>query len=183
MLTRITVGIVISLWLTACASSAGESKPEWTAAPDVDISENANFWWVDEQRAAPTTILDNQISRALRGQLTGKGYAEQPETPDILISYETLEQEIVKKANPVRIGFGMGSWGGNSGGSVGSSVDVSGDDEVSYQHQIVIRVVDVETDQEIWIGTSETFEQTPDDATVNAAVAGVMAGFPSSAMS
>ena len=178
MLIRIGVWLVAGLLLTACASSAPESKPEWTAAPDVDISQNANFWWVDEQRAAPTTILDNQISRALRGQLTGKGYTEQPETPDILISYETLELEIVKKANPMRIGFGMGSWGGSSGGSVGSSVDVSRDDEISYQHQIVIRVTDVDTDQEIWIGTSATFQQTPDDATINAAVAGVMAGFP-----
>lgn len=178
MLSRLIAVSVLGVILAGCASSSSEAKPEWTAAPDVDITTNSSFWWVDELSAAPNTILDNQISKALRGQLTGKGYAEQPETPDILISYETLELEVVKKANPMRIGFGMGSWGGNSGGSVGSSVDVSGDDEVSYQHQIVIRVTDVETDQEIWIGTSTTFDQTPDDATINGAVAGVMAGFP-----
>jgi hypothetical protein len=178
MLFRLTTGVLLAAYLAGCASTPSEQKPEWTAATGVDITAKPDFWWIDELRASPNTILDNQISRALRAQLTAKGYTEQPETPDILISYETLELEIVKKANPMRIGFGVGSWGGSSGGSVGSSVDVSGDDEISYQHQIVIRVVDTDTDQEIWIGTSTTFGQTPDDTTINNAVAGVMAGFP-----
>ena len=178
MFVRFSTVVLLAAFLVGCASTPSEQKPEWTAASGVDITTNSKFWWIDELRASPNTILDTQISGALRGQLKQKGYTEQPETPDMLISYETLELEIVKKANPMRIGFGMGSWGGNSGGSVGSSVDVSGDDEVRYQHQIVIRVVDAKSDQEIWIGTSTTFDQTPDDATINNAVAGVMAGFP-----
>jgi hypothetical protein len=178
MLFRFRTISWLALCLAGCATSPAPPKPDWVAATDVDITANVDFWWIDELSAAPSTILDNQISRALRAQLTSKGYVEAPEMPDMLVSYETLELEIVKKANPMRIGIGVGSWGGSSGGSVGSSVDVSGDDEVSYQHQIVIRVTDLRTDQEIWIGTSTTFEQTPDDATVAAAVAGVMAGFP-----
>jgi len=169
--------VAVLFTVVGCAIS-NSSKPEWTTATGSDIPAAATFGWVDEFSAAPSSILDNQISTALRNEFEKKGYVETSDAPDIVISYETIEIEKVKESNPVRIGIGVGSWGGSSGGSVGSSVDVGGDAEILLQNQLVVRALDPQTNQEVWIGTSTTFDEHPGDAVINTAVAELMQGFP-----
>jgi len=169
------VGLLFTV--VGCASS-NQPKPEWTTATGSDIPAAATFGWIDEFSAAPSSILDNQISNALRNEFKKKGYVESSDAPDFVVSYETIEIEKVKESNPVRIGIGVGSWGGSSGGSVGSSVDVGGDAEVLLQNQLVVRALDPDTDQEVWIGTTTTFDEHPGDAVINTAVADLMQGFP-----
>jgi hypothetical protein len=170
--------VCLLLLMVGCAATSDEAKPDWTTATGSDIPASTTFGWIDEFSAAPSSILDNQISTALRNEFVKKGYAESTDSPDLVISYETMEIEKVKPSNPVRIGFGVGSWGGSGGGSVGSSVDVGGDEEVLLQHQMVVRVLDPETDQEVWIGTTTTFDEHPDDAVISTAVVELMQGFP-----
>jgi hypothetical protein len=169
---------VAALFTVVGCATSNQPKAESTTATGSDIPASATFGWVDEFSAAPSSILDNQISNALRNEFTKKGYVESSAVPDIVISYETIEIEKVKESNPVRIGIGVGSWGGSSGGSVGSSVDVGGDEEVLLQNQLVVRALDPNTDQEVWIGTSTTFDEHPGDAVINTTVAELMQGFP-----
>jgi len=165
------------LLLAGCAGSSAP-KPDWEVAPDADIPALATFYWADDISASPNTIMETQISNAVRNELASRGYTESSQTPDFLVSYETLEREKVKQGNPVRLGIGVGSWGGSTGGSVGTSVDVGGDDEVLYENQLVVRALDSENRKELWIGTTTTFDQHPDGAMIEGVVAGVMQGFP-----
>jgi len=46
-----------------------------------------------------------------------RGYVESASDPDLRIAYQTTSQDKVE-SNPVRVGVGVGSWGGSFGGSV-----------------------------------------------------------------
>lgn len=170
----------VSVTLTGCASDSA-NKPVWVSASDVDFSTLETFAWDGPADVAPVTILDNQIRESLRTQLTARGFKETSEDPDFLISHETIEHDALKKGNPVRIGVGVGSWGGNVGGSVGTSVDVGEKDQMVQQLKLEVHAVDPDQDREIWAGTSAPLPERPDAAAINRAIVDLMAGFPAKA--
>ena len=169
--------VVLTGAAAGCASDAG-NKPVWVSASDADIPALETFGWDGPADVAPVTILDNQIRDALRAQLLSKGYSETSENPDFLIAHETIEHDALKKGNPVRIGIGVGSWGGNVGGSVGTSVDVGEKDKMVQQLKLQVHALDPDRDREIWAGTSAVLPERPDSAAVNRAVVDLMTGFP-----
>lgn len=160
-----------------CAGSP-DAKPRWVEAAGSNISGYETFGWLDRSGQPPVTILDNQIRDAIRADLLQKGYVETDRSPDFRVGHETFEAAAVKQGNPVRIGIGVGSWGGNVGGSVGTSVDVGDKEKVVQQLSVTIRAVDPDDDREVWIGTTAPMGDRPDAATVSKTVAGVMKGFP-----
>lgn len=171
--------LLLAAITVACGcSSGGQSRPTWETAPGVDIPAFSTFGWVDEITAAPNTILESQITDALRSGLTGKGYVETSDAPDVLIGYEILEREVTKQGSPIRLGVGLGSYGGNVGGSVGSSVDVGGKAGVLQLSQLTVRALESGSRREAWIGSTATFEPQPDAALVKRVVADVLKGFP-----
>ena len=174
---RVAVFISLLILISGCSGS-GQPKPDWDAAPGVDIPALTTFGWVDEISGSPNTILEKQISTALRNAFLKKGYVENSDAPDFLVGYETVELESAKPSNPVRIGIGVGTWGSNVGGSVGTSVGVGGKEKVLYQNRLTVRALDPQTSQEVWIGITTTFEQRPNAAEIDRVVAGVMKGFP-----
>ncbi len=176
----IALAFVAAGTLIGCAGDAG-NKPVWVSASDSDIPALATFGWDGPADVAPVTILDNQIRDALRTQLLAKGFTETSENPDFLISHETIEHDALKKGNPVRIGFGVGSWGSNVGGSVGTSVDVGEKDKMVQQLKLQVHALDPERAREIWAGTSAVLPERPDAAAVNQAVVDLMTGFPAKA--
>ena len=178
LLPRALYVFAIAVLISGCSSNP-QPKADWSTATGADVAGYATFGWVDEFSAAPKTILDQQISNALRNGLRARGYLETSEMPDFRISYETFELETTERSNPVRIGIGVGSWGGSSGGSVGSSVDVGGGEEVRLQHQLVVRLVDSRTDEEVWIGTTTTFAQHAEAGVIDSVVAELLEGIPS----
>jgi len=176
---RLGVAVIIGLLVLMSGCSSGDQpKPDWDAAPGIDIPAFATFGWVDEISGSPNTILETQISTALRSEFLKKGYVETSDAPDFLVRYETVELELAKQSNPVSIGIGVGSWGSNVGGSVGTSVGVGGKEEVRLKNRLTVRALDPETSQEVWIGITTTFEQRPNAAEIDRVVAGVMKGFP-----
>jgi hypothetical protein len=164
--------------LTSSCSTSSAPKADWSTATGADVAAYATFGWIDDFSAAPNTILDQQISNALRNGLRARGYLETSEVPDFRVSYETFELETTERSNPVRIGIGVGSWGGSTGGSVGSSVDVGRGEEVRLQHQLVVRILDSRTDEEVWIGTTTTFEQHAGAGVIDSVVAELLEGIP-----
>jgi hypothetical protein len=176
---RFRFAVIVSLlFLMSGCSGSSQPKPDWGAAPGVDIPAFTTFGWVSEISGSPNTILETQISNALRSEFLKKGYVETSDAPDFLVRYETVELESTKQSNPVSIGIGVGSWGSNVGGSVGTSVGVGGKEKVLYQNRLTVRALDPETSQEVWIGITTTFEQRPNVAEIDRVVAGVMKGFP-----
>jgi hypothetical protein len=162
--------------LLGCASGP-DSKPVWVSASDADFSAFDSFGWAGPERE-PATILDSQIRDAIRTQLLAKGYTEAAGEPDLLIRHETIEKDALKQGNPVRIGIGVGSWGGNVGGSVGTSVDVGEKDQLVQQLQIAIHALDPGEDREVWAGNTAALPERPDSAAVNRAVSSLLEGFP-----
>ena len=81
------------------------------------------------------------------------------------------------ESNPVRVGVGMGSWGGNFGGSV----NVSSPSVRNYQEgTLVIHAIDVARNAEVWQGriSGRIGKGSLEPAAVTAAVAGRDAGLP-----
>jgi len=124
------------------------------------------------------TILDNQIRAAVRAELVARGYREADDAPDFVVHHETIEGEAVEQGSPVRIGIGIGSWGGRVGGSVGTSVDVGGKDRVLQQQRIALRVLEPNERRELWVGTTAVLDERPDPAAIDRAVAALMKAFP-----
>ena len=165
----------ILLTLMGCAS-APENKPVWVAASDVDFAALNTFGW--ENGMAPATIIDTEIRSAIRNELTAKGYQEATINPDFLIAHETLERDAIKQGNPVRIGIGVGSWGGNVGGRVGTSVDVGEKDKMVHELRIAIHMLDASGEREIWTGTSGAMPERPVAEAISMAVSALLEAFP-----
>ena len=110
--------------------------------------------------------------------MTAKGYQETSSDPDFLVAHETLERDAIKQGNPVRIGIGVGSWGGNVGGSVGTSVDVGEKDKLVHELRIALRMLDASGEREIWTGTSGSMPERPVAEAVSGAVAELLEAFP-----
>ena len=170
--------------LLGCATG-GSSKPESAIAPGADIAAYRSFGWESAGGSPATTdqplsIRDANIQNAIRAQLTEKGYSEVEDRPDFRISYEAAAYMKEKTSNPVRIGIGVGSWGGNVGGGVGTSVPVGSQGVVTTQEsRLTIHAVDQKSNAEVWVGTTTgDIQQGLDAGAVDKAVAGMLAGFP-----
>jgi hypothetical protein len=105
-----------------------------------------------------------------------RGYTESAEDPDLRIAYETTSAEQVE-SNPVRIGIGVGSWGGSAGGSV----NVGSPSVRNYREgTLVIHAIDTERNAEVWQGriSSKLTEGSTETAAVTSAVTAAMRDFP-----
>jgi hypothetical protein len=177
MITPLRIAALsLSLMLAVGCASSTDSKPTWTQAPEADIAGYTTFGWEEDE--APATILDNQIRNAIRSDLVTKGYVESSDAPDFLIDHEAVEHDAVERGNPVRIGVGVGSWGGHVGGSVGTSVDVGDKDKVVQQLRLTIRAVDPDERREVWVGTTAPMNERPDASAVANAIGALLKEFP-----
>jgi hypothetical protein len=168
--------------LAGCATTPAP-RHESQAAPGVDLAGYGTFSLAspagDAAGDPPLRILDANIRDAIRAEMTRRGYREDDGSPDLRIDYETAAQDKVR-SSPVRFGVGMGSWGGNVGGSV--SMGTPGVE--SYEEgRLVIHVADAAKNQEVWYGTvsGQVDRQKLDADAVARGVALAMEGFPARA--
>jgi len=171
-----------ALALAGCASQA--PQPTAMRDPQANFSAYRTFAFDEKARIdasgqqQPLTILDQNIRAAIATQLKAKGYAEAAAgtTPDLLVSYEKAKSDTIKN-NPFRIGIGVGSWGGNSGGAVSTSTPSA---KKVTEGTLVIHAIDPAREAAVWEGrvTRELGKEGPDPALVQAAVAEVFEEFP-----
>ena len=166
---------VVLLVVFGCASNPS-AKPVWVAASDVDFTTLETFGW--DSDVEPATIVDTEIRAAIRKVLTAKGYRESDSNPAFRVSHETLERDAIKQGNPVRIGIGVGSWGGNVGGSVGTSVDVGEKDRMIHELRIAVRMLDSTGEREIWSGTTGAMPERPVAEAVSGAISELLEVYP-----
>lgn len=141
------------LGLVVGCTTPSPPRHESQAVPGVDLASYGTFSLTNPAGASeadpPMRMLDVNIRSALKAEMTKRGFREVEANPDLRIDYETTAQDKIK-SSPVRIGIGMGSWGGNVGGSVG----VSSSSVQSYQEgRLIIHVADTAKNQEVWNGT------------------------------
>jgi len=185
MRLRVSHAAFVLLFVLLGCASGGSPKRESVTAPGADIAAYETFGWqpASESPGAsqpPLSILDASIHDAIRAQLIQKGYREVADAPEFRISFETAAYIKEKVSNPVRIGVGVGSWGGNVGGGVSTSVPVGSEGVVSEQEtRLTIRAVDEKSNREVWVGsTAGEIREGSGAAAIEKAVAGTMEKFP-----
>jgi hypothetical protein len=179
-LQLIAVALVATGGLVAgCASPP--PKPETMRDPSVNFSNYKTFGWTSDgmpDAEAPVKLLDTNIRNAITGVMQRKGYAPAPPgtTPDLRMTYETATADKIEN-NPVRVGIGLGSWGGNYGGSVNMG---SPSIRNFTEGTLVIHAIDPARNAEVWQGrvSGKMTKGSTEPAAINQAVATAMADFP-----
>jgi hypothetical protein len=168
----------VTLVLASCAAPA--PAPVSMRDPNADFSKYQTYGWtrpttVDGQDA-PLQLLDRNIRAAIANELGRRGYVEAAENPDLRIAYETASADKIE-SNPVRVGVGVGSWGGNVGGSIG----VGSPSARNYREgSLVIHAIDRAQNAEVWQGriSGRMTQGSVEAAAVQSAVSAAMRDFP-----
>jgi hypothetical protein len=167
-------------FVAGCASPP--PKPETMRDPGVNFSSFKTFGWTaggtTDATEAPVRLLDANIRAAISDVMKRKGYVEAPAgtTPDLRIAYETASAEKLEN-NPVRVGIGVGSWGGNVGGSVSMG---SPSIRNFTEGTLVVHAIDTTRNAEVWQGrvSGKMTKGSLEPTAINQAVATAMADFP-----
>jgi hypothetical protein len=166
--------------LPGCASPP--AQPESMRDPKADFAAFRTFGWTSgtgvDAGDQPLRLLDSNIRSAVTAELTRRGYAEAAAgvTPDLRIAYETASADKIEN-NPVRVGIGIGSWGGN----VGGSVNVGSPSVRNFKEgTLVVHAVDTARNAEVWQGrvSGRMTEGSLEQAAIARAVAAAMQDFP-----
>jgi len=173
---RVLVVLSLALLVAGCATPPPE--PVSMRDPAVNFAAFKTYGWSPAAATSdqPLRLLDQNIRAAISAELQRRGYVESAEQPNLRIAYETASAQKVK-SNPVRIGVGIGSWGGNAGGSV----SMGSPSVQSYQEgSLVIHAVDAARNTEVWQGSvaGQMNKGSVEPAAINQAVARAMKDFP-----
>jgi hypothetical protein len=172
--------VVLTAALLLAACSSPPPQPESMRDPQANFSAYRTYGWQPgpqvDGKDAPLQILDQNIRAAVAAEMQKRGYVAATTDADLNIAYDTASEQKVE-SSPVRIGVGMGSWGGNVGGSVG----VSTPSVRNYQQgSLVIHAIDRARNAEVWQGriSGKMTKGSIDTAAVQRAVAAAMRDFP-----
>jgi hypothetical protein len=176
----VVVATAVAGFVAGCASPP--PTPETMRDPTVNFTNFKTFGWTAggtvDAGDAPLKLLDANIRAAIVDVMKRKGYVEAPAgaTPDLRIAYETASADKIEN-NPVRIGIGVGSWGGN----VGGSVNVGSPSIRNFtEGTLVVHAIDSARNAEVWQGrvSGKMTKGSLEPAAINQAVAQAMADFP-----
>jgi len=176
----VLVAFAVTGLVAGCASPP--PKPETMRDPSVNFSNFKTFGWTaggtTDGDDAPLRLLDANIRTAIVDVLKSKGYDEAPAgtTPDLRIAFETASADKIEN-NPVRVGIGVGSWGGNTGGSV----NVGSPSIRSFtEGTLVVHAIDTARNAEVWQGrvSGKVTKGSVEPAAIHQAVGQAMADFP-----
>ena len=184
MLTRLLRPVIVATALASLVAgcAAPPAQPDTMRDPSVNFTNFKTFGWTAggtvDAGDAPLQLLDANIRAAIVDVMKRKGYVEAPAgtTPDLRMAYETAKAEKLEN-NPVRIGVGVGSWGGNMGGSVNmGSPSVRNFTEGT----LVVHAIDTARNAEVWQGrvSGKMTKGSTEPAAIHQAVAKAMADFP-----
>ena len=165
-----------------CATSSAPSQPETMRDPQANFSSYRTYGFDPDKSIdgtdQPLALLDSSIRSAIGGELRKRGYAEAAAgaPPDLRIAYETASADKLEN-NPIRVGVGVGSWGG----SVGGSVSVGSPSVRNYREgTLVVHAIDTARNAEVWQGrvSKKITKGSLEPAAIAAAVAAAMRDFP-----
>ena len=168
-----------ALLLAACTTPP--PQPESMRDPQANFAAYHTYGWQPgpqvDGKDAPLKLLDQNIRAAVAAEMQKRGYVEAATDPDLTIAYDTASAQKVE-SSPVRVGIGVGGWGG---GNVGGSVGVSSPSVRNYQEgSLVVHAIDPARNAEVWQGrvSGKMSQGSIDAAAVQRAVATAMRDFP-----
>jgi hypothetical protein len=172
--------MITVMFVAGCASPP--PQPETMRDPAANFAGYSTFAWtaggVTDATEAPIRLLDANLRASITEVLQRKGYVLAPEgaAPDLRIAFETASADKIEN-NPVRVGVGMGSWGGNFGGSV----NMGSPSIRNYKEgTLVIHAIDHARNAEVWQGrvSGKITKGSLEPAAIDQAVRTAMADFP-----
>src|SRR5262249_52744533 len=139
--------------LLAGGCTSAPAQPYSMRDPQANFAAFKTFGWNEGEDATapqPLTIVNSQIRDAIATELLRKGYtpAAAGAKPDLLLHYETQAVETTK-ANPVRIGVGIGGAGSNGAAGVGMSSAAARN---IREGTLLLSVIDPVRNAEVWNG-------------------------------
>jgi len=178
MLASKLTNLMAIVLVAGCATPP--PQPQSMRDPAADFSAYRTFGWAPVQGVAgsdaPLQLLDKNIRAAITAEMQRKGYAESQDNPDLRIAYETAKAEKIEN-NPVRVGIGVGGWGGN----VGGSVNVGSPSIRNFSEgRLVIHAIDAAKNAEVWQGSiaGRLTRGSVEPAAIQHAVSTAMRDFP-----
>ena len=177
---RTIIRPLLLAWVMLAGCAATPPQPESMRDPTANFSSYRTFGWAPAPGVsgtdAPLQLLDRNIRESIVAEMRRKGYEESAESPDLRIAYETASTEKIE-SQPVRVGVGVGSWGGN----VGGSINVGTPSVRNYEEgTLVIHAIDSARNAEVWQGriASRLSKGSTEPAAIAAAVGTAMRDFP-----
>jgi Domain of unknown function (DUF4136) len=175
--SKLTSLIVIAL-VAGCATPPPE--PQSMRDPAANFAAYRSFGWAPTAAPGgndqPLQLLDRNIRAAIAAEMQRKGYAESQDNPQLRIAYETAKADKIEN-NPVRVGIGVGGWGGN----VGGSVNVGSPSVRNFtEGTLVIHAIDAAKNAEVWQGSiaGRLTKGSVEPAAIQHAVSTAMRDFP-----
>lgn len=144
------VAIVVGAIMLLAATGAAQ-KVRYNYMPGTDFSRFKTYKWVQvEGGQYPNQLLDDQIKRAIDGQLAQKGLRRTDEgVPDLYVVYQAaVTQE--KQWNAYSTGGDMWGWGG-WGGWGGMSTTTATSSTINIG-TLNLDLYDVTTKKQVWRG-------------------------------
>lgn len=143
------LSLVLGLLLVWCAATSAQ-EIRFNYLQGTDFSKYKTYKWVKVPNAQyPNSILDEQIMRAIDGQLSLKGLSKTEDNPDLYITYQVaVDKE--KQWNSYSTGgdyWGWGGWGGWGGMSTTTTTS-----QTINIGTLSCDIYDVSTKKQIWRG-------------------------------
>jgi hypothetical protein len=167
--------LVAMLALAGCASNAPVVRTD--QAPGVDFARYHTYTWVEEPQTSSPIVRDKLV-RAIDAQLASKGWQRTPDGDVALLGGWGTREDV--SYDSVSFGFGLGNWGGSSGGAIGTSTGTSRP-RTNVVGELTLDMYDAKSKQAIWRGTvSGDVPDTPEgiDAAIGRYIPQLFAKFP-----
>ncbi|WP_285164623.1 DUF4136 domain-containing protein [Shewanella goraebulensis] len=175
MLIRLLMLFMVIVCLNACKSTNSNSDYD----TKYDFSQLESFHFIDTPDQGDQLSAE-RIRANIRTTLTTKGFVEQQEQSDFLVSYAFLTKD-KPKSSGLSIGLGTGTSGSHGGVGVGTSMGIPiGSDSAKIQ-VIQVDIIDAKENRLIWRGTDEfDFESGGDEkvAQTSKTISNILAQFP-----
>jgi len=176
---------VTGLLLASCVVACGQDI-RFNYLQGTDFSKYKTYKWVKVPNAQyPNQIIDEQIMRAIDGQLSLKGLTKTEDIPDLYVTYQAaVNQE--KQWNSYSTGGDTWGWGGWRGwGGMSTTTTTSSTINVGT---LSCDIYDVATKKQVWRGdATKTLGSGKDPAKVeknlNKAMAKLFKKYPPPAKS
>lgn len=169
LLFRILTALAVAVGLAACATSgfkADVTRFHSEAVPTPDGQQVTIRPAAGKEQGPEFEQYAMMVGRTL-GEI---GFLPAEQRSPVLIAMLDWDRRQVPREggdSDTRIGIGVGSFGGRTGVSLGTSFGLGdGDDDTDYIHEIFLTLDDAETGERLWEGRAVTRSDTSDTAIV-----------------
>ena len=168
------IGLVLGIVFVSCSGP----KVMYDYDRGANFSQYKSFNFHPNMNLNTISELDGRrILNGIEAQMKAKGF-QLSDAPDLYVDVAPSTQ--IRKKQTGSLGIGVGSWGGNFGMNVGTSVPLT---KQVQDSSLVLEMIDANSNQMIWQGVFEdsanaTSSPAQKEEMVNKSVSELLMNFP-----